>query len=524
MSDQNIKYTLSLKDLFTGKMADAINQTKKLDSSMDSLGRKLKGLVVGAGIAGFVKSMVATGASFEMAEVQLKTLLKSSGEAKKVFDDLKQESTTSPFGFETLLKGNAALISTGINAQQAKGDFNALANAIAATGGGEEALSRMVFNLQQIKNVGATAQDIKQFGMAGINIYGLLDKYAQKYKVNIDKHHITYENIVGALKMASEAGGDYYNALNNMSQTTSGRLSNLKDSFANFQYELFNKLKPTIDSIVSGLTRLMNFIVRHLDTISTLTKWVLNLVAAFTIYKGIIYAISFVQGVQFLASLVSMTAGLQGATVAQYALNTAMELCPILALVALFALLINQIREYKSLQELNAEGVQKSINSGITEETKAVQALAKSYEKFGKSKSEAQRLALSTSKENLLGEIAIMKNQMASGKLTDSQLRVMNLRMGTAQGRLQALTDGSIFSNPSAIAGSALGSSGSSSSIGSSSEVTSARPQDLNITINKLVETLQVKTENMKEGAEKIKEMVSKALLEAVNDINLITK
>lgn len=47
-----------------------------------------------------------------------------------------------------------------------------------------------------------------------------------------------------------------------------------------------------------------------------------------------------------------------------------MELCPILALVGLFALLIDQIREYKSLQELNAEGVQKNINKGIADETK----------------------------------------------------------------------------------------------------------------------------------------------------------
>lgn len=522
MNNQDIKYTLTLKDLFTGKMSDAISQTKKMDSSVDSLTSKLKSLAIGVGLAGLIKGVIETGASFERAEVQLKTLLKSSVEAKAVFEDLKAESVKSPFSFETLLKGNAALISTGLSASKAKEDFNGLANAIAATGGGEDELQRMVFNLQQIKNVGATAQDIRQFGMAGINVYSLLDKYATKYKIKIDKHHITYEQIVGAFKLAGQAGGDYFNALNNLSNTTSGRLSNLKDSFQNFQDVLFNKLKPTINSIVFGLTSLMNFIAKHIDTISKLVGYVWDLVLAFAAYKAILYAVSFVQGVKFLVSLVSMSAGLQGATIAQYALNTAMDLCPVLALVTAFALLISEIREYKSLQELNSEGVQKNVNNGIADETKLVQDLAKGYEKLGYKKLTAQKKAIQESKKDLLSDIKTLQSEMNSGKLSESEMRIMNLRMGSAQGKLQALTDGSIFKDTTT--GKPPKGEGADTSLGSGTEVTSARPQNLTINITKLVESLNITTQNMKEGSAKIKEMVSQALLESVNDVNLITK
>ena len=59
-------------------------------------------------------------------------------------------------------------------------------------------------------------------------------------------------------------------------------------------------------------------------------------------------------------------------------------------------------------------------------------------------------------------------------------------------------------------------------SLGTGTEVTGQRPQAINININELVHELNIQTNNMIEGAGRMKELVSKALLEAVNDINLI--
>jgi hypothetical protein len=59
-------------------------------------------------------------------------------------------------------------------------------------------------------------------------------------------------------------------------------------------------------------------------------------------------------------------------------------------------------------------------------------------------------------------------------------------------------------------------------SLGTGTEVTGQRPQAINISIDKLVNELNIQTNNMVEGAGRMKELVSKALLEAVNDINLI--
>ena len=44
----------------------------------------------------------------------------------------------------------------------------------------------------------------------------------------------------------------------------------------------------------------------------------------------------------------------------------------------------------------------------------------------------------------------------------------------------------------------------------------------INININELVHELNIQTTNLTEGVGRMKELVSKALLETVNDINLI--
>jgi hypothetical protein len=68
------------------------------------------------------------------------------------------------------------------------------------------------------------------------------------------------------------------------------------------------------------------------------------------------------------------------------------------------------------------------------------------------------------------------------------------------------------------------GSASSQSKLGTSAEISGAKPQSIVINITKLVEQLYVQTTNLTEGAAKIREEVAKALLEAVNDINTLAR
>ena len=244
--------------------------TKGFESGLNKISST--GVAIGNLMADVIKKVAQTisevgkmgveyNAQIETYQTALTTLTGSAEKANKIIKQVKKDAAATPFEVSSLVKGNQLLISAGLSAEQARDDILALGNAISATGGGEEELSRMVVNLQQIKNVGkASALDIKQFAYAGIDVYGLLADYTGKTREEVSDLEISYEDLTGALKYASQEGGKYFNAMEKQSKTFNGQLSNLKDNFMAFLGEatmpLFTFLKdevlPTINGIIDG--------------------------------------------------------------------------------------------------------------------------------------------------------------------------------------------------------------------------------------------------------------------------------
>lgn len=181
--------------------------------------------------------MVKQGADFNQAmekyRVAYTNMLGSAEQAQAVLNQIKQDAAHTPLNVDSLVQANQLLISAGVDAGKARSTILALGDAVSATSGGNDALSRMAANLQQIKNVGkASAADIKQFAMAGIDIYGILADYTGKSTAEVQNMTISYDLLTAALQKASEEGGRYYNAMETQSQTMSGRIETLKDNWS----------------------------------------------------------------------------------------------------------------------------------------------------------------------------------------------------------------------------------------------------------------------------------------------------
>ena len=241
--------------------------TKGFESGLNKISST--GVAIGNLMADVIKQVAQTisevgkmgveyNAQIETYQTALTTLTGSVEKANKIIEQVKKDAASTPFEVASLVKGNQLLISAGLSAEQARDDILALGNAISATGGGEEELSRMVINLQQIKNVGkASALDIKQFAYAGIDVYGLLADYTGKTREEVTDLEISYEDLTGALKFASQEGGKYFNAMEKQSKTFNGQLSNLKDNFMAFLGEvtipLFTFLKDEVLPVINGI-------------------------------------------------------------------------------------------------------------------------------------------------------------------------------------------------------------------------------------------------------------------------------
>ena len=220
------------------------------------------------GVEQIVQAGVEFNAKMEQYQVGFTTLLGSEEEAAKVMAQIREDAARTPFDVDSLTSATRMLVSTGMAADDARTDVLNLANAIAATGGGSAELSRMAANMQQIKNVGkATAMDIRQFAMAGINIYGLLADATGKSTEEVKDMEVSYELLSAALEKAAADGGMYAGAMEAQSQTFNGRMSTLKDNVTQLEGALTEDLFSQLSD--NYLPMLMDWVATLLEAAQT---------------------------------------------------------------------------------------------------------------------------------------------------------------------------------------------------------------------------------------------------------------
>lgn len=228
-----------------GEELDSIST--KIDKTANKLTTKLT-----APIAALTTLGITYNAQLEKYTTAFTTFLGDAEEAAKVVEQIKNDASKTPFDVTSLVQANQMLISTGEDAEDSRQTILALGDAVTATGGGNDELTRMAANLQQIKNAGqATALDIKQFAYAGIDIYGMLADYTGKTTAEVKDMTISYEDLTGALKKANQQGGKYYNAMSNASETLTGQTNQLKAEFKDMTGDLTKSLMPTAKKLVA---------------------------------------------------------------------------------------------------------------------------------------------------------------------------------------------------------------------------------------------------------------------------------
>lgn len=234
------------------------SKMKSFGDTVTNVGKKVS--VLSAAVGSLFVASTKYNADIERYTTAFKTFLGSAEDAEKAVDAIKNQGQTSPFDTKELIQANQMLITTGESAEDSRKTISALADAIALTGGSNDTLGRMASNLQQIKNVGkASAMDIRQFGMAGIDIYGILADYTGKTTAEIKKMDITYEDLSAALQKSASVGGKYYGGQAEMANTLSGQVSKLKKTFQDLTGELSKSLYPTIKKITENLQGLVDW-------------------------------------------------------------------------------------------------------------------------------------------------------------------------------------------------------------------------------------------------------------------------
>lgn len=237
-------------------MFDGLQSAVTKGSIAANLFSTVSGKIIEAG-----KQVVSTGvqynAQLEQYQTALTNMLGSEAEAVALLDEIKQDAAKTPFDTAGLVKANELLISTGIDAESSRRTILALGDAVSATGGGNEELSRMAQNLQQIQNAGkATSADIKQFAYAGIDVYGILADYTGKTAEEVQNMTVTYDLLSNALISAADEGGRYFNSMSTQSETLNGQWSTLKDNATQLAGLMTGDLTDGVKTVIGHMNDL----------------------------------------------------------------------------------------------------------------------------------------------------------------------------------------------------------------------------------------------------------------------------
>lgn len=510
-----VEYELSLKDLFSGKINSANAAVNKFEGSLGNVRNSLGsfGAAVGvafgaAAIVAFGRKMIDAGSMVENSLTGLTTLLKDKAEAQQVINKTMEDATKTPFAFEGLLNANKALIGAGVESKRAREDVLNLANAIAATGGGDNELQRMVVNMQQIKNVGkATALDIKQFAFANINIYQVLADAMGKTTDKVKDMDVSYDMLTMALKKAHDQGGLYAGGLENMAGNTSVRISNLGDSIFQLSVKMYNDLKPAIDFMISGLGK-------FIDAMSSTWNWMVK-------NKELLLGVSVALGIAGSALALYTTYVNAAAfatkmmTALQWALNAAMLNNPIGLLIAGFAALIGYV-VYCYNEFVIFRGVLWGVGEFIRE------FVSMSIEQFKNLGTIIHGVLTFNPAEIMEGASKAVDMYQSVGERLGGAFN-KGFDQGVADFRKNALNTNKYTASPATLGGKKNAVKGlATDSKSETSKATGNKSISINIKIDNLIKDFQIKTTNITEGVAKTKEMVAQALLSAVNDSQIV--
>lgn len=393
------------------KSADAAEETAERTSAVTvAIGNLISKLVTEAARIG--KQVVETGVAFnaqmESYKAGFETLLGSEAEASSALNRVIEDAKKAPtFSLESLVEANRTLIATGVSAEEANSQILALANALAAAGKGDDELTRMALNLQQIANNGqAFAIDLKQFNNAGIPVWQLLADYTGKTKDELSGTVITFEMLTGALQEAAGEGGRYFGALEKQASTFNGQVNTLKNNLRRELGRVFEGLTQTLEAtVIPTLNRLfesdenVDKLVSAVEGVSAALV-VIGIEAkvagflsseAFTkaatkmalyntaLKKGTISSAEFSSATTFSEIVVGLYTGtISGATAATWLLNAALTALPFAAIAVAIGALISYVSGFNAeVERIKADSI---IDPQSVEEAEAhLQELEERY-------------------------------------------------------------------------------------------------------------------------------------------------
>lgn len=254
------------------------------------LGKKItnvgKGLTVGVTLPVLAMggAMVKASADMEAMQQQLSTMLGSEDAGAKMFKEITNMASKTPFGTKELMQATNTMLGFGISQKKVLPLMNQLGD---ISGGNAERFQSLALAFSQVSSAGKLqGQDLMQMINAGFNPLESIAKRTGKsvgyWKEQMSKGKVTVEMVEQAMKDATSEGGRFFKMMEKQSKTALGQWSTFQDEL-NMLLADFGKI--ILPYAIKGLQKLSK-ILQWLNSLSPATKQLILIIAGVTAVIG----------------------------------------------------------------------------------------------------------------------------------------------------------------------------------------------------------------------------------------------
>lgn len=224
------------------------------------------------GIEALLKKIITIGGEFERQHRALQTILGDIQQADALFGQLKNLAANSPFTFKDLATYSKQLAAFSIPYSELYDTTNRLSNLSAGLG---VSMDRLILAYGQVRSATVLrGQELRQFTEAGVPMVQKLADYFTKlngkivetkdiFKMISDKQ-VPFEAVANVIKEMTDKGGEFYNMQEVISDTLSGRFTNMRDAWE-ILLSRFADGDGAIGSMMKKIIELTTYIMRHSD-------------------------------------------------------------------------------------------------------------------------------------------------------------------------------------------------------------------------------------------------------------------
>lgn len=239
-------------------------------SALKGIGAAFVGMTAaaGAGIAAVAKMGVEYNAQMQSYQTAFETMLGDAEKAQQLTENLKTLAAKTPLAMTDLADASQILLAFGSSAEQLPDQLKRLGD---VAQGNAQKLGTMATAFGRIQSNGyASLEEINMMIDQGFNPLNIIAEQTgetmAEVRQRVSDGEVSFEELSEALRIATDEGGQFFNAMENQSKTFDGQMSTLQDNvsalagtltedlFASLAENTLPQLNEWVDELLTAAT------------------------------------------------------------------------------------------------------------------------------------------------------------------------------------------------------------------------------------------------------------------------------